>query len=85
MSKEQGILPSVNGNSWKQGCMQNYRVGLNDNKNIIIAQSWRLYSEGTLECANDHCQLTGDYYTDIQAQLKELIELYGREKNIYNW
>ena len=33
MSKEQGILPSVNGNSWKQGCMQNYRVGLNDNKN----------------------------------------------------
>lgn len=83
MSKEQGILPSVNGNSWKQGCMQNYRVGLNDNKNIIIAQSWRLYSEGTLECANDHCQLTGDYYTDIQAQLKELIELYGREKNIY--
>ena len=84
MSKEEGILPSVNGKSWKQGCMENYRVGLDDtNNNIIIAQSWRRRSEGTLECTGDQCDLTGDYYSDLQSQLKELIEAYGKEKVIY--
>ena len=83
MSKEEGMLPSANGKSWKQGCMENYKVGLDDNQNIIIAQSWRRRSKGSLECTTQDCRLTGDYYNDIQSQLKELINLYGKERNIY--
>lgn len=83
MRKEEGILPSGNYVSWEEGCRENYKLGLDDaNKNIIMAQSWRLAKDG-LVCTNDNCQLTGDYYTDLQSQLKELIELYGKEKNIY--
>ena len=79
---EDGILPSGSDLSWKEGCAKNHLLGLDNNQNIIIAQLWRSEKE-SLECSNDNCYLTGDYYKDLQSQLQELIELYGKEKNVY--
>ena len=79
---EDGILPSGSDLSWKEGCSKNHLLGLDDNQNIIVAQLWRSEKE-SLECSNNNCHLTGDYYKDLQSQLQELIELYGEEKNVY--
>lgn len=82
MNAEEGILPSGNYASWEEGCKENYKLGLDANENIIIAQYWRLAKE-SLVCTSSNCQLTGDYYLDLQSQLKELIETYDKDKNIY--
>lgn len=68
--------------SWKNDCKENYKVGLGD-KNIIIAQSWARPEKGSLECTTNECKLTGSYDYDMQYQLRELIEFYGKEKHIY--
>lgn len=68
---------------WKEKCKNNYKNGLDENKKIIIAQSWVRTEKNPLECVTDKCHLTGDYYKDLETQLKELIELYGKNNKIY--
>ncbi len=83
MSKREGIVNSLKDGSWKEDCKKNHKLGLDNNKKIIIAQSWERPIEKSLECTSKDCNLTDNYYYDLQVQLKELIELYGKEKRIY--
>ena len=69
--------------SWKQDCINNHKLGINENSNIIIAQSWERQIDNALECTNKKCNLTGNYYQDLESELNELITLYGDHKKIY--
>jgi peptidoglycan/LPS O-acetylase OafA/YrhL len=69
--------------TWKVNCRDNYKLGLNTTKNIIIAQSWERPSINSLECTNQKCTLTNDFYVDLKLQLKELFNLYGTDNKIY--
>ena len=69
--------------TWKEDCSNNYKLGLNNKKTIIIAQSWDREGDNILECKNKNCQLTGDYSIDLKNQLKELFQAYGNKSQIY--
>lgn len=69
--------------SWKNECANNYKVGLDSKKPIIIAQHWARGSENILECTDSLCKITGNYYFDLKSQLNELINSYNSEIPIY--
>ena len=70
--------------TWKSDCKNNYKIGLDESKDIIIAQSWAKSGEAPLECTTDKCTLKGDYFVDLRAQLSDLLDIYGGgEKSIY--
>lgn len=64
---------------WKENCKNNYKNGINDSV-ILIAQSW---VKPNLECASKECNLTNNYYKDLEQQLGELIKTYGENKRVY--
>jgi len=66
-----------------EDCKNNYLLGLSEHAKTIIAQSWDRAEEGSLECKNKKCNLTGSYSIDLKAQLKELFEFYSSNKHIY--
>ncbi|RPE26544.1 peptidoglycan/LPS O-acetylase OafA/YrhL [Acinetobacter sp. BIGb0102] len=68
---------------WKDNCKNNYKLGLLENKKIIIAQSWERPLTGSLECTTPNCHLTGNYHEDLKSQLDKLLTLYGENKDIY--
>lgn len=68
---------------WKEKCTNNYKNGLEENKKVIIAQSWVRSEIKSLECVTDKCNLTGNYYKDLEVQVKELIESYPNKNEIY--
>lgn len=76
------VRPGNHGD-WKESCQNNYKLGLRENKKIIIAQSWDRPENGSLQCINDNCSLTGKYHKDLQVQLDKLLSLYGENKEIY--
>lgn len=69
--------------TWKTNCKNNYKLGVNTTKDVIIAESWERPVENSLECTDKECSLTGDYYIDLKSQLKELFNSYGNNKKIY--
>ncbi|MCJ8163146.1 acyltransferase family protein [Acinetobacter zhairhuonensis] len=68
---------------WKDNCKNNYKLGLTENKKIIIAQSWERPEKNSLECTTNNCTLTGNYHQDLQNQLDKLLSLYGKNKEVY--
>ena len=77
-------LSTKNGmnSSWKVKCGNNYKFALNQKKDIIIAQNWDRLENGSLECKNKKCQLTGKYSIDLKYQLAELLQAYSNN-NVY--
>ncbi len=69
--------------NWKENCQDNYKLGLTENKKIIIAQSWVRDEKGSLQCITKECSLSGSYHKDLQTQLDKLLSLYGPNKEIY--
>lgn len=78
MSVRNGVYPT-----WKKNCGNNYKLGIMEEKSIIISESWNKPKKDSLECKNENCKLTNNYYVDLKYQLKELLEVYGGDKNIY--
>lgn len=68
---------------WRYSCKNNYKIGIEEKSDIIISQSWVRHGKKKLECTSDKCFLTGDYYTDLQSQLNDLLNLYGKGRDIF--
>lgn len=68
---------------WKESCINNYKLGLEETNTIIIAQSWDRFRTDSLVCVTKQCSLTGNYLHDLAVQLNELLEAYGKDKHIY--
>ncbi|WED20613.1 acyltransferase [Vibrio sp. JC009] len=78
ISTRQGVYVS-----WKENCRNNFRIGLNESKPIIIAQRWRRAGKGSLECVDEGCNLIGEYDADLRTQLNDLFRAYSDSKSVY--
>lgn len=69
--------------TWEEKCKNNYKVALDEETPVMIAASWYKTGENRFKCSGQKCNLTGDYKQDLSSQLKELIEVYGENRDIY--
>ena len=72
------------GKDWLNKCKKNYGAAIDDRADVILSQRWlRTNSRNPFFCSKDTCNLTGDYRTDLSAQLDKLITDIGVQRRLY--
>lgn len=65
--------------SWKENCSNNYKIAIDSKVPVILTHLWTK-PDFSLECVTGNCVLSGDYYQDLEVNLRELLSVYKNDK-----
>ncbi|WP_173495594.1 MULTISPECIES: acyltransferase family protein [unclassified Marinobacterium] len=77
VNKIEGFFPN-----WKETCHSNHRLGAQESRVVILAQSYKKPENDQFECLQGECGLSGNYLVDLEMLTHRLIRNYDTKTKL---